>query len=416
MVGEHNKSIQKLLLFNFRSATEDANVKFNIPKKSMSNSFNTNTQDRTIYKQTVLSKHLSFVPTTSDKPIVSSKPDIRQKPLISRKPASLQKIETKSTTPPPPTPPPKPLRKSLLLTKIIRPATDLVQDVNEPEACEVIDLKTGTTEDDKNEGSEAVTLKYTQDDFHDDTSNRTSSDSFDSWDEEDDEDDIEVASRYSVTGSTFDLFNDPISENVILHVEKLFKHNPECLPSKDNIIKSCRIIQELIDNEKEYINRLKQGIVNYIVKFDSDHLPSALKGQKRNLFSNIEAIHEFHDTKFFPKLLECDFDPEKIANAFTNLIDGYQFDIYVIYVLNRKKSEDLLKANSYYFKQLQKDRLGIGSFLILPIQRLPRYQLLLAEIIKNLMKDLDNQKAAIAACCIAEKHIQRLLNTVNEHC
>lgn len=374
----------------------------------MSKSFNLSTQGRTMYKQTVLSKHLSFGPTKSDEPTVSSKPDIRQKPLISRKPSQLQKIETKLTTQSPPTPPPKPLRKSLLLTKIIRPATDLVQDVNEPEACEVVDIKTSPTEDDKHEGSE--------NDFHDDTSNRTSSDSFDSWDEEDDEDEIEVTSRYSVTRSTSDLYDDQISENVILHVEKLFKHNPACLPSKDNIIKSCRIIQELIDNEMEYINRLKQGIDNYIVKFDSGHLPSALKGEKRNLFSNIEAIHEFHDTKFFPKLLECDFDPEKIANAFTNLIDGYQFDIYVIYVLNRKKSEDLLKANSYYFKQLQNDRLGIGSFLILPIQRLPRYQLLLAEIIKNLMKDLDNQKAAIAACCIAEKHIQRLLNTVNEHC
>lgn len=60
------------------------------------------------------------------------------------------------------------------------------------------------------------------------------------------------------------------------------------------------------------------------------------------------------------------------------------------------------------------DRLGINSFLLQPIQRLPRYQLLLNEIIKDLSKDMDNTKLAMAAFCIAEKNIQRLLDTVNE--
>lgn len=59
------------------------------------------------------------------------------------------------------------------------------------------------------------------------------------------------------------------------------------------------------------------------------------------------------------------------------------------------------------------DRLGINSFLLQPIQRLPRYQLLLNEIIKDLSKDLENTKQTIAACCVAEKNIQRLLDTVS---
>lgn len=61
------------------------------------------------------------------------------------------------------------------------------------------------------------------------------------------------------------------------------------------------------------------------------------------------------------------------------------------------------------------DRLGINSFLLQPIQRLPRYQMLLNEIIKDLSKDLENTtKQAIAACCKAEKNVQRLLDLVNE--
>lgn len=64
------------------------------------------------------------------------------------------------------------------------------------------------------------------------------------------------------------------------------------------------------------------------------------------------------------------------------------------------------------------DRLGINSFLLQPIQRLPRYQLLINEIIKDLSKELEknleNTKQVIAACCVAEKNMQRLIIQVNE--
>lgn len=62
------------------------------------------------------------------------------------------------------------------------------------------------------------------------------------------------------------------------------------------------------------------------------------------------------------------------------------------------------------------DKLGINSFLVQPIQRLPKYQLLLHQLIKELGKTLDEDgvKDKIAACCRAEKHIQRLLDRVND--
>lgn len=62
------------------------------------------------------------------------------------------------------------------------------------------------------------------------------------------------------------------------------------------------------------------------------------------------------------------------------------------------------------------DRLGINGFLIQPIQRLPKYKLLLSELIKELGKNLeeDGVKQQIASCCKAEKNVQRLLDTINE--
>jgi hypothetical protein len=60
------------------------------------------------------------------------------------------------------------------------------------------------------------------------------------------------------------------------------------------------------------------------------------------------------------------------------------------------------------------DMLGVISFLLQPIQRVPRYQLLMNEIVKELMKDAFNRKDEISRVCVAEKTIQRLLNSVNE--
>lgn len=153
-----------------------------------------------------------------------------------------------------------------------------------------------------------------------------------------------------------------------------------------------------------------------MAKFNTVALPDSLKSQEQNLFSNIEEIHNYHSGTFYPRLVACGFDAEKIAEAFITSINRFQFHIYVIYVMDRKKSEKLCTENEYFFKQIQEDRLGVRSFLLQPVTRLPRYRLLIAEILKSLLKNIDKNKAAVKACCIAEKTIQRLLNQVNERC
>lgn len=183
-----------------------------------------------------------------------------------------------------------------------------------------------------------------------------------------------------------------------------------------SISKTQRIIQELLDNEKNYVDALKNGIRDYIVPFDTGPLPHSLHGQRLNIFSNIEVIYEFHETKFLPKLLECGYDAQQIAEVFTSFIIRNKFDNYIFYVINRAMSMKICKDNKYFFMQLQRDRLGISSFLLQPIQRLPRYQLLLGELVKELMKETEINKEAVARCCEAEKSIQKLLNIVNEYC
>lgn len=51
-----------------------------------------------------------------------------------------------------------------------------------------------------------------------------------------------------------------------------------------------------------------------------------------------------------------------------------------------------------------------------PIQRLPKYQLLVSELIKKLEGQLneDDGKFIMASCCRAEKDLKRLLDRVND--
>lgn len=92
---------------------------------------------------------------------------------------------------------------------------------------------------------------------------------------------------------------------------------------------------------------------------------------------------------------------------------------YILYAINRHRSESIFEENRAYLKDYQNkvdDKLGVNSFLVQPIQRLPKYKLLLMQLITELAKTLEEEgiKVQIAACCTAEKTLQRLLDTVNE--
>lgn len=176
------------------------------------------------------------------------------------------------------------------------------------------------------------------------------------------------------------------------------------------------LIQELFEIEYNYVQCLKAGIQNYIVPFEAVALPDTLDIPKFHVFSNIEAILEFHEMRLLPALRECSWNLEKIANVFTRFIEENQFNNYIIYVLMRKTSEKLCRENKYFFMQLSRDKLGINGFLLLPIQQLPRYKLLFIELVKELLKDITNHKNALVCCCNAEKALEKLIKDVDESC
>lgn len=110
------------------------------------------------------------------------------------------------------------------------------------------------------------------------------------------------------------------------------------------------IIKELLENEENYVQTLEKGIENYVGVMNQKDLPPALRGQKYHIFGNIESIYEFHKYKFLPKLRDNCASIQGVAETFIQLIEDNRFYCYILFALNRPKSEKICNKNLDFFQ------------------------------------------------------------------
>lgn len=110
------------------------------------------------------------------------------------------------------------------------------------------------------------------------------------------------------------------------------------------------IIQEIIEKEESYVDCLETGMLNYMSALDTNELPLSLRGQKYRIFGNIQNLYEFHKTIFLPQLIKCSNDVEQLTELFTTFMQRDSFYGYVLYALNRRKSELLCNEHVYFFR------------------------------------------------------------------
>ncbi|XP_055836769.1 kalirin isoform X1 [Episyrphus balteatus] len=178
------------------------------------------------------------------------------------------------------------------------------------------------------------------------------------------------------------------------------------------------ILDELIKTEESYVQNLFMGISNYGNIFSRKDLPLGLRGKKYVLIGNVEQIAEFHQDEFLPMLRRNKDDLTRLFDEFSTFIDEGCFYGYVLFTMNKKRSQKLCELHRDYFKNLQSelnDKLGVNSFLVQPIQRMARYPLLLQQFITTLFKHRDFYfKSTIESCCRLEKKMRTLLTMTNE--
>ncbi|XP_016947740.1 kalirin isoform X2 [Drosophila biarmipes] len=212
------------------------------------------------------------------------------------------------------------------------------------------------------------------------------------------------------------LDNDSHEDEDTLSLENLFPcDQTEIYASK----KISFIIDELIQTEVNYVNNLKKGMVNYGHLKDVEDLPEGLSGEAKQklLLGNVGEILQLHEQEILPLMLRNQRDLKGLFDEFAAHFEKNHFYCYVSFTMGKKASMQLRQDNRLWLQSYQtsiKDKLGIDSFLVQPIQRLTRYPLLLQQFISEFYKSGISCKPVLTAVCKLETRMRRALDVVNQ--
>ncbi|KAM3969030.1 LOW QUALITY PROTEIN: trio Rho guanine nucleotide exchange factor [Aphomia sociella] len=147
------------------------------------------------------------------------------------------------------------------------------------------------------------------------------------------------------------------------------------------------VLKELVETEEVYVADLKvicEGYMRHMLEHPTDPpMPESLRDRRhRMVFSNIEAIYEFHRDKVVKDLQDCMAKPELLGDLFRRFLEKRMF-LYEAYCRNKPVSEFIVSENELYFQDLRHklgQKLQLGDLLIKPIQRIQKYHLLVNKI------------------------------------
>uniref|UniRef100_A0A8D0KSV2 MCF.2 cell line derived transforming sequence n=1 Tax=Strix occidentalis caurina TaxID=311401 RepID=A0A8D0KSV2_STROC len=149
------------------------------------------------------------------------------------------------------------------------------------------------------------------------------------------------------------------------------------------------VINELIETERVYVEELFTVLTGYRAEMDNPAMfilmPPMLRNRKDVLFGNMPEIYDFHNKIFLHSLESCLGAPERVGFCFLDRREDFQ--MYEKYCQNKPRSESLWRqcSESTFFQECQRKlehKLGLDSYLLKPVQRLTKYQLLLKELLK----------------------------------
>ncbi|XP_077862817.1 FYVE, RhoGEF and PH domain-containing protein 4-like, partial [Saccoglossus kowalevskii] len=168
-----------------------------------------------------------------------------------------------------------------------------------------------------------------------------------------------------------------------------------------------KVAHELMVTEQKYVNRLYLLDQVFFFKIDIENRahnwfpPDNVK----DMFSNVKSIFKLHKDSLLPKLeerlKEWSSNP-RLGDLMTTFAPYFQ--MYTSYVKEFERAMELLNSLmvkvpdfAELVRTIQKDKtcgnLSLPHHMLEPVQRVPRYQLLLGEYLKSLPEDSDDIKA-----------------------
>ncbi|XP_068248693.1 guanine nucleotide exchange factor DBS-like isoform X5 [Palaemon carinicauda] len=151
------------------------------------------------------------------------------------------------------------------------------------------------------------------------------------------------------------------------------------------------VLKELLDTERVYVSELCSILKGYKDEMLNPEMqpliPVNLYGKSDLLFGNMEEIFRFHNDVFLRDLENCINTPELIGLCFVQRKDSFH-RLYSLYCQNKPQSEELRRQvgdHNPFFKECQRrlhHKLPLGAYLLKPVQRITKYQLLLKDLLK----------------------------------
>merc|ERR1719233_1457003 len=154
-----------------------------------------------------------------------------------------------------------------------------------------------------------------------------------------------------------------------------------CKNSDDLAVRREKILEELLSTEEKYVDDLQSVLTGY-----RDRLESSIIGLKSSaMFGNMEEIFVFHSHCLLPELERCGANTQLIAKTFIDYSDDLN-RLYCRYCQNMENARSAVSEvgeNNPLVLNCQKDlghQLPLSSYLLKPVQRLTKYQLLLKDL------------------------------------
>jgi len=161
--------------------------------------------------------------------------------------------------------------------------------------------------------------------------------------------------------------------------------------------KQYQVAKELVSTERSYCDSLRVIYKSFVLRLQ---VQSELEGPGRALLDAVDMGRVFHNVEDIFKLSEqltADLEEITLEKVLTTAVGSTLlhyaplFRIYQSYLENYDDAVRVLtqlrkdKPDFDFFCKLQEkcEGLSLESFLIMPVQRLPRYLLLLSELIKR---------------------------------
>ncbi|XP_031839732.1 FYVE, RhoGEF and PH domain-containing protein 4 [Nomia melanderi] len=181
--------------------------------------------------------------------------------------------------------------------------------------------------------------------------------------------------------------------------------------------KARQIAEELLATEKNYVNvlRLIDQVFQFRVDQENRAHPMFPMETVQHMFSNIKSIYKFHNDFLLPQLQEriqnWESDPRigdimknfaPFLKMYTEYVKNFDYAMNLIHTLQIKVARFAAIINEIQ-KLDECAKLSLPHHMLSPIQRLPRYELLLKDYLRNLTEEnADYEDAKNMAFFLAE--------------